>query len=142
MGAGFAVKDCYFGNNRSRGILIKGSNGEITGNRIENCVSQAIKIAPEYEWLESGYSCNLIVANNTIINPGAAAILIHSFGDYPEHKNIEITGNRIRSNADPLIYIGGLDGGKVKGNSVERLDGSRVPEPVVLEHCRNVDVEE
>ena len=141
MGAGFAVKDCTFGNNRSRGILIKASDGEITGNRIENCASQAIKIAPEYNWLESGCSCNLTVADNTIINPGEEAIQIHSFGDYPQHKNIEITGNKIRSNADPLIYIGGLDGGRVQGNSVERMDGSPVRDPVVLEHCKRVTVE-
>lgn len=33
-GNGFVVKDCDFGHNRSRGILIKASKGEVTGNRI------------------------------------------------------------------------------------------------------------
>lgn len=34
IGNGFAVKDCQFGFNRSRGIIIKASHGEITGNQL------------------------------------------------------------------------------------------------------------
>ena len=138
MGNGFSVKDCDFGNNRSRGILIKASCGEISGNRVENCAMQAIKISPEYQWLESGYSRQLLIRGNTIINPGMEAIQIHAFGEHPAHEEIEISDNGIRSDADPVIYIGGLAGGKVKNNRIERMDGSRVANPAVFEHCRDV----
>lgn len=139
MGNGFSVKDCIFGNNRSRGILIKASDGEISGNRIVNCGMQAIKISPEYQWLESGSSCNLIVSNNTVVNPGMEAIQIHTFGKHAAHENIQITGNTIRSDSIPAIYIGGLKNGSERGNNVCRMDGSPVESPIVLEHCEHID---
>lgn len=138
MGNGFSVKDCIFGNNRSRGILIKASDGEISGNRIVNCGMQAIKISPEYQWLESGCSRDVEIKNNTIMNSGREAIQVHAFGDYPAHEHIQILGNTIRSDFDPPIYIGGVNGGVVSCNTIERMDGRKVDVPVVLEHCENV----
>lgn len=141
MGNGFAIKNCTFGNNRSRGILVKASNGEISGNRIEKCFMQAIKIAPEYQWLESGASCNLVISNNIVVDSGMEAVQVHAFGEYPVHENIQISGNTIRSDFIPAIYIGGLAGGVVQNNLVERADGSKSDATIVLEHCTHVTVQ-
>jgi hypothetical protein len=59
VGNNFAVRNCNFGFNRSRGILIKASHGEITGNHLEGCRMSAILVAPEYWWLEAGSSTDL-----------------------------------------------------------------------------------
>jgi len=142
MGNGFAVKGCTFGSTRSRGILAKASFGEISGNTLIDCSMQAIKIAPEYQWLESGHSSGMMISNNTIINPGMESILIHALKDHPAHKNIEIINNTIRSNAGSALSINGLNGGTVQSNAIERIDGGRIDSPVVLEHCEDVIVKE
>lgn len=52
----FQVKDCKFGFNRSRGILIKASHGEVSGILIKGGRKHAIPVSPEYWWLEAGSS--------------------------------------------------------------------------------------
>ena len=49
IGNGFAVKDCDFGHNRSRGILIKASKGEVTGNRIVMSRMAAVLVSPSWQ---------------------------------------------------------------------------------------------
>ncbi len=142
MGNGFAVKNCTFGDTRSRGILAKASFGEISGNILTNCGMQAIKIAPEYQWLESGHSSGMVISNNTIINSGMEAIHIHALKDYPAHKDIIIIGNTIRGDVCPAISIVGVNGGTVQSNIIERTDGGRATFPIVLEHCENVMVKD
>lgn len=138
MGNGFSVKNCTFGNNRSRGILIKASNGEISGNRIVNCGMQAIKISPEYQWLESGSSRNVAIIGNTVINSGLEAIQIYAFDDYPVHSNLRIVGNNIRTDFPVPIDINGVDGCVFKNNIVKQMDGLVPGTPVVFRHCENV----
>jgi hypothetical protein len=104
MGSGFAVKDCTFGNNRSRGILIKASDGEVSGNHVENSHGQGIKIAPEFYWLESGYSRNLTISNNTVINSGKEALLIEPIGSLGGgFEDISVSGNRFSSRHEPPV---------------------------------------
>ena len=59
VGNGFAVKDCDFGHNRSRGILIKASKGEVSGNRITNSRMAAVLVTPEFWWMEAGMSSDV-----------------------------------------------------------------------------------
>ena len=66
IGNGFAVIGCDFGFNRSRGILIKASNGRVVNNTLQGCWGEAIKVAPEYWWLEAGSSNNVLIAGNRI----------------------------------------------------------------------------
>lgn len=122
-GNGFAVKDCTFGNNRSRGILIKASNGIISGNRIENAHMQAIKIAPEYEWLESGYSRNVDVVSNVVINSGMEALLIKPVEFGSGFKNIRIQDNRFESGFYPAVSIPDSGCSILSGN---RVNGKRL----------------
>jgi len=121
-GNGFAVKDCSFGNNRSRGILIKASEGEISGNRVENSHGQGIKIAPELYWLESGYSRNLVIKNNTIINSGDEALLIEPIGKNGSgFKNIRVSDNLFSSRHRPPVSYPS-DGVKFDHNTVNSVE--------------------
>ena len=101
MGSGFKVIGCRFGYNRSRGILIKASHGEVSGNQLEECWGEAIKVAPEYYWLESGSSDDVTIAENSIRGCHDAAIAVYAHAGSGEvapagvHNRIRITNNRI-----------------------------------------------
>ena len=64
MGNGFVIRGCDFGFIRSRAILIKASDGVIADNRIAACWGPAIKVSPEYFWLEGGCACRLKITGN------------------------------------------------------------------------------
>jgi hypothetical protein len=61
IGSGFLVKDSTFGPHRSRGILIKGSNGGIIGNTCRGNWGNGIQISPEWWWMEAGSSDDLMI---------------------------------------------------------------------------------
>ncbi len=75
VGNGFSVKGCDFGFNRSRGILIKASHGDVSGNHLEGCKMSAILVTPEYWWLEAGSSSDVTISGNTIRDCGGIALL-------------------------------------------------------------------
>ena len=64
---GFLVKDCDFGHNRSRGILIKASRGQVVGNRISHGWMAAVLVAPEFWWLEAASSSDVEIRDNVIV---------------------------------------------------------------------------
>ena len=111
-GNGFIVRNNIIRNKRARGILVKAENGLIEGNTIEWMLEGGIVVSPELYWMESGYSRNLRILNNTLrhiwlnaSHPGyqAGAISIEAKGDgnyFPAaggHLNIEVGGNRFDS---------------------------------------------
>jgi len=154
-GNGFLVKGCKFGFNRSRGILIKGSDGEISGNRLEGNWMSAILVAPEYWWLESGSSRNLLIKDNEILDCGGIGIAIESAGAKPgvppcgTHDNISIKGNRIEGGPMPSILVTSTKRLKLEGNScapdsniklmpwswAAKALNDRKPEPVMTINC-------
>lgn len=115
-GNGFLVKDCDFGFNRSRGILIKASNGKVTGNKITSSKMAAVLVAPEWWWLESGSSNNVEISGNTIKDCGATAIKViaragnGSTAPAGAHRNISILGNTISNSPFPCIEVTSTDG--------------------------------
>lgn len=68
IGSGFKVINNRVGHNRSRAILIKASDGIISGNTIEGSGMSGIALAPEFYWMEAGCSSNVEIAGNTIRN--------------------------------------------------------------------------
>lgn len=124
MGNGFSVKDSVFGNNRSRGILIKASEGEISGNTLVNTHMQAIKIAPEYYWLESGFSRNLSVAHNRIIQSRREAIQIVGIGPFAGHENIDVLDNFILGDFSPALQVECVESGRIAGNQILGTNGT------------------
>ena len=68
-GSGYKVINCQLGNVRSRAILNKADNGLVTGCTIQNA-STAMLFGPEIFWGGGGYSWNLNITNNTMLNCG------------------------------------------------------------------------
>ena len=109
VGNGFAVKGCDFGYNRSRGILIKASHGEVTGNRITHGWMAAVLIAPEFWWFEAASSSDVTVQDNIITGCRRPAIeIIAPGGDgkpLPSgaHRDLRILNNTISDSVWPNI---------------------------------------
>lgn len=140
MGNGFSVQAGQFGHNRSRGILIKASEGRISGNKLVNSHLQAIKIAPEFEWLESGFSRNVTVEDNEIIDPKREAILIKGVRTHPGHENLAVQNNVVRTRVSPAIRIEAVKGGRVAGNDVRQPDGSPLAGAVAVKYSEGVEI--
>lgn len=139
LGNGFVVKDCDFGENRSRGILIKAGNGEISGNRIANTRMHAILVAPEYWWMEAGMPSDLVIRDNHIKASNRTPIEIHAYGGdrriLPAGtlRDISVINNRIEDSASPFIRVTSTTG--------LHLDGNILPE-VTLPSAKSVVIEE
>ena len=131
IGNGFAVKDCTFGFNRSRGILIKASHGEVSGNHLEGCAMSAILVAPEYWWLEAGSSSDLKITANTITACNGIPICIEATagnGDIAPagaHRNISITGNLVKNCPAPGVLVCSTSGLLVGNNTLELAEGRK-----------------
>lgn len=140
MGNGFSVIDNEFGNNRSRGILIKASHGEISGNKLINTHMQSILIAPEYHWLESGFSSNLKVVNNQIIHPRREAIYIKGIGPFPGHQHLRVEDNFIRTDVRPALRIESVRNGQVSGNQIVNTDGLPLKNAIRVEFSEGLEL--
>jgi len=125
IGNGFEVRNCIMGPNRSRGIIIKASNGVIRGNKLVSNWGQAIKLAPEYSWLEAGSGSNIEISDNVITECHDAAIAVYAEGGNGEtapagaHKNIVISGNMISGSTNPAIAVTSTKGLKLTNNTIE-----------------------
>ena len=134
QGNGFAVRRCNFGFNRSRGILVKGSDGTIEGNTLVGNVMAAIMVAPEWWWLESGSSNNVMIAGNTIRDCGDVAIAVYAFGGAPTlapagaHNNITISGNNMIGCPLPNVLVTSTRGLHLGRNSSLAFEGRTVSE--------------
>jgi len=135
VGNGFLVKDCDFGFNRSRGILIKASHGEVSGNKIEGSRMSAILVSPEYWWLEAGSSSDVKITGNAIRACGGIPILVEASGGNGNiapagaHCDITITGNQISDGAMPGILVTSTAGLRLENNQLDlRANSSNVPE--------------
>jgi hypothetical protein len=140
MGNGFVVKDCHFGYNRSRAILIKASHGEVSGNHIEGAWMHGILVAPEYWWLESGSSSDLKITGNTITACLGIPICIEalagngSVAPAGAHSAITIADNTIQQCAAPAIVVTSTKGLKLGNNRLDLLPaGGTIPR--ILSHA-------
>ncbi len=123
MGNGFLVRDCNFSYNRSRGVLIKGSNGKVQNNVfVENWMS-SILVTPETWWLESGCSDNVLIEGNKIIkNKKRYAIDVTGCGFSQKiapvglHNNIVIKDNQFVLSPSPMIRFQSVRDGEVINN--------------------------
>lgn len=111
VGNGFVIRDCDFGFNRSRGILIKASRGQVVGNTISHGWMAAVLVAPEYWWFESASASDVEIRDNTIVGCRRTAIEVVAQGGDGKplpagaHRGITITGNRIADSAWPNIFV-------------------------------------
>lgn len=145
MGNGFRVIDCDFGFNRSRGILVKASRGEIRGNRLEENQSPAILLAPEYFWLEAGSSVDVKIEDNEIIRCNSRAIEVSAKGGSRRiapagaHADIVIRKNRIRSSAAPQIRVTSTDRLRIEDNTIHSQPDQALDlkQAISLSNCSN-----
>jgi len=137
-GEGFLYENCVVRNNRSRGFLIKASNGTIRNSTLEDNGMSAILVKPEISdgWGESGFSRDLVIENNLIKNSGYytgselhSPINISSDREptsdraYMNHKNIVIRNNVFQDRYTKYaLNINGVDGLVIEGNDF----GSRI----------------
>jgi len=135
VGNGFLVKDCVFGFNRSRGILIKASHGEVSGNQIEGSWMSAILVTPEYRSLEAGCSEDVKITGNTIRSCGGIPICVEATGGNGQiapmgaHRDITITGNTMNDCSMPGILVTSTVGLILEKNILDlRTDSKTAPE--------------
>lgn len=151
MGNGFLVKNCNFSYNRSRGILIKASNGSVIGNTLQGNWMSSVLISPEAWWLESGCSDNIDVSNNIILeNKQDKAIKVTGEGFDSEtapaglHNNINITNNQFTNCLLPVIYLASTKDGNITGNkitaAVSNLNVQNSTNAMVI-NCENIKTE-
>lgn len=134
IGSGFVIKNNKVGQIRSRAILIKASDGIITGNTVSDCEMGGIVISPEYNWMEAGFSSNLEISNNTITNcmfgrssatgkPGAISIMClggnRAIAPVGGFSNIRVFNNTITQCPRPLVVITSVDGLRYYDNTLE-----------------------
>lgn len=149
LGAGFVIEGCDFGFNRSRGAIVKAGRGRIVGNRFTENWMEAIKLAPEYYWLEAGCGDDLVIEGNTIARCHDTAIRVSASlaSDRPlpagAHRRITIADNHLVDCPSPRIHVTSTDGLVVRGNTVM---GGTAAEPaaksLLLECCSTLDVQD
>ena len=97
-GNNFLYDNCLVQNNRSRGFLIKSPDGTITNCTLKDNGMSSILISPEIadNWGECGFTWNLKITNNRIIDGGF-------FTGSELHSPINITGDKFPQK-DPEYY--------------------------------------
>ena len=136
VGNGFAVKGCDFGYNRSRGILIKASRGQVVGNKITHGWMAAVLVAPEFWWFESASSSDVVIRGNTIIGCRRPAVEIIAPGGNGKplpsgaHRYIAIVGNVFKGCVWPNIRVTSTDKLQIKGNSFKPAEQVALTPPV------------
>jgi len=160
IGNGFKIKGGKFGNNRSRGLILKCGHGVVENVTIEAAWMESIKIAPEWEWFEGGHTENLVIKNNTIKCGAGPAISINSpladfksgFGVAGAHNNIKILKNKISYVSIPVVFATSVADLQISKNKIEQIDegyylhdyggrhmGVSCTEPVTLINCALVE---
>ncbi len=157
-GSNYKIIDCRLGDTRSRGIIVKGSNGVIIGNIIRGCGMAGISIGPEIspgQWWEAGYCRNVIVEDNTLIDNGKdgynRAVLVHGSYYSPPNKGaignsgIVIKHNTFISNYGGDIWIqwtrsGDISDNVMTGPPLLPATGNRRPPSITSDHCDSIHV--
>ena len=106
---------------------------------------EAIKLAPEYWWLEAGSGIDVVIRDNVIKNCLSRGIEVSSRsgnGQIPPtgaHKSITIVNNRIENSPAPQILVTSTDGLVIADNTIHPLKDHLldVEQAVELKHCKN-----
>jgi hypothetical protein len=121
LGNGFVIRDCVIQKNRSRGILIKASDGLIENCVIDGACMGGIVLCPEMSyWAEADYSRRVLIRHNIIRRSGlfkqqggweAGALTItewqhdHFMPAEGGHKDIQIENNTFENNDGVNVLV-------------------------------------
>lgn len=147
LGNGFKIIDGNFGFTRSRGLLIQAGDGVISGNKIDGCHGEAIKVEPEFWWLAAGCAKKLNIQNNIIKNSLKTAIKVsarggtHQLSPAGSHQNIRISENQIINSPTPQIYVTSTDGVVITKNQFHPHVETTSSPAVVTKNCQKVTEE-
>ncbi len=133
-GNGYVIRNNIIGHTRARGILIKASDGIIENNEVVGCELGGIVLAPELVWLEAGFSNNVTIENNRIIDcmfanssygiEQAAPLCVVAINAKNEvapaggFKNIVVRNNMIINSPVPAMIFTSIQNGVVENNTV------------------------
>lgn len=125
IGSGYVIRNCVIRNKRARGILARGSNATIEGNRIEWTQQASLALFPEYgQWFQSGWSRNVKIRGNTFRNAfalgGTSAVDITGGEKNPPaglFRGIEVVNNVFDSCAGGNLTVGAASGVLIAGNT-------------------------
>jgi hypothetical protein len=112
VGGGCVVKNCDFGYNRSRGIIIKASHARVIGNKITHGWMTGVLSSPEFFWwLEAGFPDHILIEGNTIIGCHGTGIDVTAPGGDGKPlapgalTDVIIRGNTISDSPEPRIRV-------------------------------------
>ena len=167
---GFHFENMVVQNVRSRGLLIKASDGTVKNCTFRNIAKVAVAVIYEIFWGESGVSENILIENNLIdhtsYSPGGPAIdsdnrnykhvpiAVMGLGgksidpDFLLYKNITITGNKLVNRCLDLsnyaIYLRAVCDVAITNNDFgysEEEDGrDKICLPLYLSGAMNVEL--
>lgn len=141
--SGYVIRGNSIHDVRPRGMRIMASDGVIENNHIARTTQPGICIGAHYaHYREAGWVSNVDIRNNLVedvgigadINfglsptPGAISVWSETTSGKagpaapPEHRNIRITGNRIRDCAAEAIVVSGLTDGLIEGNDISNCN--------------------
>lgn len=156
VGNGCVVRDCDFGYNRSRGIIVKASRAKVTGNKLTRTWMTAVLVAPEFFWwLEAACPDHVLIKDNTIIGCRGAAIEVTARGGDGKPlpagalRDIIVRDNTIIQSVRPNIHVTSTTGLVLQKNRLTPADdavfspplsvrwewGTAQPVPVLTELC-------
>lgn len=136
-GNGFIIRNNHVGSNRSRGILIKSSNGLVSGNEISGCAMNGILVAPEIHWMGGGFADQVEIKENTITNcmfertntgmpPGVLSVFyangVLEIPPAGAFRNISVQDNTIQECPYPGLVFTSVNG-------LQYADNNVVPDP-------------
>ena len=157
----FKMDNMMVQGSRSRGLLIKASNGTVKNCTFRNIAKVAVAIVYEIFWGESGVSENLVIENNLIdhtsYSPNKSIykhipIDIMGLGgqsvdeDYLLYKNIRIAGNkftnRVTTQYPYAIYVQAARDVDIVDNdfSGDVVEGEAPAQAVLLSGAMNINL--
>ena len=149
------VRDCYFGKNRARGLLITTRGKVLIENNCFERSGSAIRISGDCNfWFESGCVKDVTIRNNKFIDLnansrwGQAVIDIAPEVKHPQgavHKNICIEDNLFQTFDIPLLWANCAEKIVFRNNKVIKTDTFKpkglLSNPVTLTECYDCIIE-
>jgi hypothetical protein len=154
------IKNCFFGSNRARGILMTTPGKVIIENNIFESSGSAILISGDANgWFESGAVKDVTIRNNTFNDPCLTSMyqfcegIISIYPEIPKldvnkpfHSNIRIENNIFHPFDYPVLYAKSTTGLYFNNNTIIKSDRFKAfhsrKSMITLEACKKVEIKQ